>query len=261
MRKNRNNIFLRNDDVRHELDPELIALTDMCIDLQIPLSHAVEPANVSSEVIEWLLEKKRKNPNLVEIIQHGYNHNLSNLQQKMEFGGTRSYDDQYDAIMNGKIMMNSYFGDAWSPIFTFPYGTYNFETLKAVDDAGYKVISSKINFSAKNRIKNRIGRAIGKNFLLDKKISYHPKKRPCFNFHEMSVSANVIRKYTGNRTALHFTKQEVLHQIKTAQKYTDQIGLLFHHRFHTQEFGMFSDLLKDLKQKGYFFSTIIDLIR
>ncbi len=261
MTTNQNTIFLRNDDVRQELDPELITLTEMCIDLSIPLTHAVEPANVSNRVVEWLLNMKSKNPNLIEIIQHGYDHNLSKLHQKMEFGGTRNYEDQYNAIIKGKKMMNSYFGEAWSPVFTFPYGTYNFETLSAVNDAGYKVISSKVNFSFKNRFKNRMGRLFGTDFILDKKISYHTTKRPHFDFHEISVSANVIRKYTGNRTAIHYSKSEVLQQIATAQKFTNQIGLLFHHRFHTKEFPVFANLLKDLKQMGYHFSTIIDLIR
>ncbi len=261
MRNSKPHIFLRNDDVRGKLDPQLISLTELCIELDVPLSHAVEPANVSLEVADWLLDIKNKHPMLIEIIQHGFDHNYKNPRVKMEFGGTRNYDDQLISIKEGKNIMDDLFGDKWSPVFTFPYGSYNYHTLKAVNDAGYKAISSKINFSTKHRIKNTIGRAIGADFIFDKKISYHDNKRPHFNFLELSVSANVIKKYTGTNTAQHYNKEEILNQIYTASKYTKNIGLLFHHRFHSNELGMFRELIIQLKQKGYFFSTIMNLMR
>ena len=177
MNGNKKTIFFRNDDVRNTLDQSLIDLTTLCIKHKVPISHAVEPANVTSEVIDWLIGIKKQHPGLIEIIQHGYNHNLMNPTQKMEFGGVRGYQDQYDDIKKGKKIMDNAFGNLWYPIFTFPYGTFNENTLKAIDDLGYIAMSSKINFSFKGRMKNNLGKFLGKNMLIGKKINYHPEER------------------------------------------------------------------------------------
>lgn len=180
---------------------------------------------------------------------------------KMEFGGSRKYSDQYVDIKSGKEIMDGHFHKYWSPIFTFPYGSYNFETLKAVDNLGYKAISSKIDFSMKSMLKNKAGRLAGKDFLLSKKVSYHDSMRKHFRFQELSVSANLIKKYTGINEAQHYSFEEILTQIEHSSKYTNNTGLLFHHRFHTKQFSMIDKLLTELKNKKYTFSTITGLLR
>lgn len=259
MKQNKAVIFFRNDDVRNKLDNELIRLTELCIKHKVPISHAVEPANVTREVIDWLISIKKLHPALVEIIQHGYNHNLQNPSMKMEFGGNRDYDDQFADLKKGKDLMDSYFGNLWSHVFSFPYGTYNQHTLKAVDQLGYKAISSKIQFMLKIRLKNFTGKLLGKDTLLGKKINYHPDKRNGYNFREISVSANLIKKYTGPSEADHYTLDEISEQISLAQKHSGIIGVLFHHRFHTRHFELIENLILKLKNQGFGFSTINDI--
>lgn len=254
-------VFLRNDDVRDNLDAELIEFTDLCLKHSIPVCHAVEPANVTEEVIDWLITVKRDHPTLIEIIQHGYNHNKTNPTIKMEFGGIRTFDDQFSDIMSGKQLMDQHFGDLWSPVFTFPYGTYNQDTLLAINKAGYKAISSKIDFTLKNSLKNRVGRMLSKDFLFNKKISYHDSKRRHLNFAEFSVSVNLIKKYIDQTKAIHYDKTELTDQIKFASKNTDHIGILFHHRFHSDQMSLINDTIKYLKDNRYAFSTIMALIR
>jgi peptidoglycan/xylan/chitin deacetylase (PgdA/CDA1 family) len=253
-------IFFRNDDVRETLDKELIDLTELCFKHNIPISHAVEPANVSKDVVDWLLLSKKQKPHLIEIIQHGYDHNKKDPKAKMEFGGARTFEDQFSKIKEGKELMDQYFGKSWVPIFTFPFGTYNFETLRSVNELGYQAISSKIDYSLKTRLKNKVGNMIGKDFLFNKKISYHNNRRKHFKFKELSVSANLIKKYTGNNTADHYSKQEISAQIEQAGSYSPIIGVLFHHRFHTQHIEMVEQLIIELKDK-YSFSTIMNLVR
>jgi len=253
-------IFLRNDDVRESLDKELIDLTEICIKHEMPISHAVEPANVTKEVADWLIAVKRSHPELIEIIQHGYDHNRNNPHVKQEFGGGRDFTDQMMAIKKGKDLMDKWFGSLWSPVFTFPYGTYNQATLDAVNTAGYKAISGKITYSTKNRIKNAAGRLLGKDFILNKKISYHNGRRKKYSFYEFSVSANLISKYTGLNTALHYSKAEVINQIADAARHTDAIGILFHHRFHGNMMHEIDELLAFTKER-YKGSTIMSFIR
>jgi len=256
MKPNQPLIFLRNDDVRHQLDDSLIRLTELCIRHCAPIAHAVEPANVGTEVVSWLLEMKQKFPDIIEIIQHGYNHNLGNPQAKMEFGGNRSFSDQLADLQKGKDLMNAYFGNQWLQVFTFPYGTYNPAALKAIDQLGYAGLSSKINYNLKSRIKNTAGRLLGLDMLLGKKVNYHPLIRKGYHFREISVSANLIKKYTGDSTAEHFSVSDVIQQIHVASKHTSIIGLLFHHRFHGEYLEQTEQILATLAGSGYRFSTL-----
>lgn len=253
-------IFLRNDDVRDSLDQELIDLTNLCIKNNVPISHAVEPANVTLEVVDWLLDMKKQHPQLIEIIQHGYDHNRGEPERKMEFGGNRTFNDQLISIQKGKQLMDSFFGDQWDPVFTFPYGTYNIDTLRVIDKIGYLAISSKTNFSVRNQIKNRVGNFLKKDFLLNKKVSYHDNYRNQFGFKELSVSANLIRNYIDINNANHYSKNELLGQVSQSGRHTRIIGILFHHRFHSDQLQMIEESIVHLKEK-YTFSTIMNLVR
>jgi peptidoglycan/xylan/chitin deacetylase (PgdA/CDA1 family) len=262
MSKTKPTIFFRNDDVRETLDSSLIMLTELCIQNKVPISHAVEPGNITNEVAAWLNSKKNEHLDLIEIVQHGYNHNLCNPEVKMEFGGNREYHDQLKDIKEGKKIMDKYFHQNWSPVFTFPYGSYNQATLKAINDSGYKAISSKIHYSSKSRIKNLIGRTLGRDMILGKKINYHPGFRKGYNFKEISVSANLIKKYTGYTTADHYSLEEIIGQIMLALKFTNTIGILFHHRFHENHLNLITDLITYLKKDERFhFATFAEMIK
>lgn len=253
-------IFFRNDDVRDSLDNSLIELTRLFISNKVPVAHAVEPANVSLEVVKWLLQKKTDHPDFIEIIQHGFNHNIENQPIKMEFGGKRGYEDQLIDVKKGAELMNIYFGNLWSPVFTFPYGTYNRNSLKAISDCDFKVLSSKIKFSGKARLKNFAGRTLGIDNFFGKHINYHPGLRKNYGFREISVSANLIKSYTAYDTAIHYNLEEIIDQILLAGKYTDIIGILLHHRFHSNEMPLIEELIKFLRQNGFSFSTFNELI-
>lgn len=253
-------IFFRNDDVRDELDRSLIDLTRLCIENRVPVILAAEPANLTPEVVGWLKEIKMQHPDLIEIIQHGYNHNRHNPEQKMEFGGGRGYQEQFDDIKKGREIMDNNFGQLWDAVFTFPYGTYNANTLKAVNELDYKAISTKIKFSSKARIKNKVGKILGASQLIGKNISYHPATHSGYKFREISVSANLIKKYTGQRSAEHYTVNEIMGQIRSACAHTQIIGVLFHHRFHQEYLEQIRQLIDLLKNEGYTFSTIRKII-
>lgn len=253
-------IFFRNDDVRDILDKSLIDFTDMFIKFGFPVSHAVEPGNLSEEVAEYLTNLISKHPDLIEIIQHGFNHNKNNPTIKMEFGGTRDFRSQLKDINEGKVIMDNYFGKSWTHVFTFPYGTYNQATLQALDYIGYGAISTKIQFSVINRLKNQIGVILGKDMIFGKKINYHTKFRQGYNFKEVSVSANLIRRYTGYDTAEHYTLNEIIGQINEASKYTNLIGVLFHHRFHQNQLPVIEQLLAWVHSEGYHVKTFKSIL-
>lgn len=258
---NQKTIFFRNDDVRDTLDESLVELTNLHKKFKIPISHAVEPANVSKEVVYWLLDMKSKYPKLIEIIQHGLNHNLDNkYPYGMEFGRHRGYLDQYNDLKLGQDLMNEYFGDLWFPAITFPYGSYNHYTIKAASDLGFLASSTSINYSCKHRIKNNIGNILKLNSICGKKVSYHLNKRPQSNMLDFGVSVNFVKKYINEEEAVHYDFKELQQKIIKNFKHTNVIGFLLHHRFHKNNLEVLEELLKWLKQIDVRFCTFKDLV-
>lgn len=260
MDKNDLFVFFRNDDVRNSIDETLVSFTNVFLESEVPISHSVEPGNLADEVVNWLISLHTKTPELIEITQHGYNHNLANSHQKYEFGMDRDYISQYQDIQKGYQIMNKQFGAAWSNIFTFPYGTYNEHTLKALDQLDYKAISSKIQFNLLSRTKNTLGRLLQSDLILGKGISYHPGIRHSYKFKEFSVSVNFIKRYAGESKAEHYSFEDIKKQIEDARKFTNVIGVLFHHRYHYQQLNLVEKVILHLKESGARFSKISDLI-
>ena len=158
-------VFFRNDDVRNRLDNSLSQITDLFIKYNIPICHAVEPANVTQEVVDWLNYVKKMRPDLIEIIQHGFDHKIKNKSDRGEFGRKRTYNEQFHDIKLGQELMNKYFDNSWFEAFSFPYGIYNSNTLTILDKLNFKVISTGLNSGVKRRIFNEIGWLLNKKFL------------------------------------------------------------------------------------------------
>ncbi len=253
-------VFFRNDDVRETLDESLIHITDIFLSNNIPITHAVEPANMTEEVINWLNNKYNENPNLIEIIQHGYNHNKLKKYINQEFGGKRNYQDQYEDIYTGKKLMDNYFKENWRPVFSFPYGKFNSSTIDALHDLNFNGISSSVSFNLKNFFKNQIGTILEKDDFFNKRVSYHNRYRRKNKLFEVSVSINIIKKYLSYDLANHFSKEEIISKIKNTIKFTDIIGILFHHRFHFDQYEMIQEIIKYLKDNGFIFTSITEYI-
>lgn len=236
-------VFFRNDDVRQILDQSLIEITDVLIKNNIPVSHTVEPANVSTEVIDWLLEMKNKHPDLIEIVQHGYGHKLNYKNviggklKKGEFGGTRSYEEQLEEISHGKQLMDKYFNRNWFPLFTFPYGARNVAALKAVSASGFKVVNGSMGVSFQHKVLYFAGRLLNKEMLFGRKISYNLKHKKGLSLFQIDTSISVIKKYINEESeALFYTLDELKSKTRKYLKNSPTIGIVLHHRYHnTQE--------------------------
>ena len=242
--------------MRDKLDDSLIRITNIFIKNNIPITHAVEPANLTQEVVDFLLNTKREYPNLIEIIQHGYNHKLNYKEfiggklRKGEFGGKRTYEDQYKDIKAGKNLMDKYFGDMWFPVFTFPYGARNNAVIKAVNDVGFKVVNGGISPYFKHRIFYKIGRLLKKECLLNRKVSWNLKYKPNTNLFQIDLGISIIKKYNDERTACEMYTLDELKKLTINNLKILNIGLLIHHRYHNTEekLMLVEDYLSWIKQ-------------
>lgn len=232
-------IFIRNDDVRGTLDKELIQLVDLNIKHNIPISLTVEPANVTKEVVDWLLEKKRDYPQLIELVQHGYDHGLKfenmvgGKLKKGEFGGDRTYEDQYADIKKGKEIMDKLFDDKWFPLFTFPFGARNKSTINAVNDAGFFAVNGSMGITKKHKLFYAIGRLLNKEVLKGRKISYNLRYKKGTKLFQIDTALGVIKKYHNDDIdADIYTLDELKQKTLAYLNETSNVGIVLHHRYH-----------------------------
>lgn len=254
-------MFFRNDDVRETLDDALIDITDLFIKHNIPITHAVEPANVTKPVIDWLLDIKKKHPTLIEIMQHGYDHTIKNKEKKGEFGGQRNYEEQYKEISHGKELMNEYFGDQWFEAFNFPFAPYNLAAIKAVDDCGFKVLNSHFNSKFNRQVFYFFGHLLRKGFWLDHHVSWNLDYYPNTNLFEIDMNVSFIKTYINEKTdCVFWPLDEFITKTKTYDKY-DTIGVLLHHRYHNSKetVDLVDNYLKWAKEQQYTFATLEQL--
>jgi len=245
--------FFRNDDIRDSFDRSLVEIQKIFIDREIPITHAVEPANISQEIVKWLLSIKEEYPHLITIMQHGYDHTIKNPRQYSEFGGDRTYDEQYADIRRGKDLMNAYFGDAWFPAFNFPCAPYNHASIQALQNVGYKVLNSHFNIEWKRRIFYFVGHILGKGLLFNRHVSWNMKKYSGTTMYEISMNISFIKHYINEDTDCEFyTYEELCSKIDKYLASPHPIGLLLHHRYHVTKESMrlISNLLDYLQSKN-----------
>lgn len=229
--KNSRIVFFRNDDV-NVLDETFITFVESFIAHTIPLVLAVEPANVTPEMVQYLLKAQTSYPNLIEIVQHGWSHAV---HDRGEFGGSRGYRDQMDDIFRGLDVMRTRFGEAFFPAFTFPFGQYNEHSIRILNELGYVVFSSKFNSSLSAQIFYWLGRLARRKWLFNRRISYHLDRYPGSSLEEISTSISPIKKYIGphGSTDCIFQSLETLKsQYLVSRKRTSVVGIILHHRYH-----------------------------
>lgn len=241
--------YFRNDDV-NVLDDELMAVTERCLAEGVPITHAVEPANITDEAVEWLLEQKAREPRLVEIMQHGYDHRERYLG---EFGGRRPYEEQYADLARGKEILLEKFGDAFLPCLNFPFGPYNQASMRAADRLGFRIICSHYNHRLSRRIFYRVGHLLRRGQMFGKHVSHHLDFYPGTGMFCVDMAVSFIAEYFGphgSTTCRFHPVERMIANAKGFIPYTPVIGVLLHHRFHRtpESLDLITETIRGLKQ-------------
>ena len=222
-------IFFRNDDVglysNRSVPQELINLTNIFVEENVPISHGVVPAAVNKPTVDWLKEMKAQYPHLIGIDQHGYQHIDYGCG---EFGGSRAYENQRKDIEEGLELMENYFGNV-PHCFTPPWNKYCVYTKRICDELGFRVFSGAVSPKLHARIFVKTGQFFNLNMMFGKPVSYHGKEyfnQKGFGIMEISVGLSVIEDYK-------FKKIKPFNAIylryKRCKKYFDFIGYNLHH--------------------------------
>jgi hypothetical protein len=240
--------YFRNDDV-NVLEDELVNVTRRCTDENVPITHTVEPANVTDECVAWLREEKARAPRLVELMQHGYDHVW---RDEGEFGGKRPFDDQYADLKHGKEILQAKLGDDFLPCLNFPFGPYNRHSMRAADRLGFRIINSHYNCRLSRRIMYAVGHVLRLGQIRGKHVSYHLDFYPGTGMYCIDMAVSFIRTYIGehgSRTCVFHEAEAMARNIGRFIDHTPVIGVLLHHRFHHTEasLDLITDVIRHLK--------------
>jgi len=223
-------VLFRNDDV-NELTSELKAVTDVLYSRGIPLTHTVEPGNVTEETVSWLKELKRDNPSLIEIVQHGWQHAQHGSG---EFGDERSYEEQFNDLSRGKKRLQELFGDDLFNMLTIPFGVFNSDTIKAAVALDFEVFCVHFNRKLSRRIFYTVGHILNRGDIFGKKVSNHLRNYPGTKMFEIDSAVSFIKKYYGHDTndCLFREHDDIMEEFAEYRRMINVVVLLLHHRFH-----------------------------
>lgn len=133
-------IIIRIDDVSAwHLNDVSITMIESIFNRKMAVSAAVIPKDIDRDhkIVDFI-KSKINNPNF-EIAQHGTNHTVN------EFLGLNE-QEAYDLIKIGREKLIKTF--SYSPVtFIPPYNEYSEDTVKALSELGYRVMSGKRNES------------------------------------------------------------------------------------------------------------------
>ena len=239
-------VFFRLDDVDGAGDHLREVLSAFVI-RHMPVHCSVIPGLLQNETASYLLKLLDSSSPGIEVGQHGWMH--ADYQGKGEFGSNRSLELQLADITKGMDVMKGTFGERWMKVFTPPYGRWTRDTLRAISQLGFSVISCVMD-NPKERwlgpIASRLGiRRFGTTtpfpFLL---FSNHPGPIPNFtNIIEISTSVSILSSYDPVRFR---SAENVLSCIKRSK--TSVVGVLLHPQY-----------LSGGKRIGYL-NSILDLV-
>lgn len=86
-----------------------------------------------------------RHPDQVEVGQHGYLHTCRSVGRKrFEVGPGMSRDEQADIIAKGARMLRDKLEFPIAPVFTPPFNGYDHNTVRAVGDNGFEVLSAAV---------------------------------------------------------------------------------------------------------------------
>jgi len=224
-------VFFRNDDV-NRMEPGLVETTAVLNRHGIPVSHAVEPANLTGETKDWLLSLPRDR---VEIIQHGYAHVR---HDRGEFGGSRSAEDQARDLAAGLAVMEEAFGDRFFRAMSFPFGSYNRHSVPLLDSLGYEVVSCHRRHQRSRQLFYAAGRALGRGRLMGRHVSHHLGRYPGTGVREISVTIAPIARYLeeAGPTCCEFHPLPYLQAAYAASRAQSRVvGVVLHHRYRATD--------------------------
>jgi len=231
-------LFIRDDDV-YKYDEKFLNVFNLFKKHKIPVIYGVVPKLIEKKLANFLNKEKKRNPHLLDIVQHGWSHkNYSkDTKNKYEFGPSRSYFQQKQDIKRGYLKMRRLFGKNFTPAFIPPYHGYNSTTLEIINELKIPIFSADEISKVKNK---------------------------CFIDLPARLSLNKYSK-TGKPLFIDAISMIKLF-IVYLKRYKNLLGLIFHHSSiksnkNFYEMKKFVSFMKNLKKENIKIILFSDLLK
>ncbi len=246
----RTTVFCRDDDV-DEWTPELHAILETFLRAEVPVNYLIIPNDLTDEAVDNILMRKAQYSDLVYLNQHGYRHrqNIGGQQRFSEFAANRPYEEQLADIGRGKRILAKALGSHFdSLVFTPPCHKYDANTLRALCDLGFEVLSASIYYSWAPRVQRSLGQWFGAVRMMGKAVSYHGGKTPGLALWQLSVAIDVDMQ----RSAAGFVVKsatELMREFQVARTHSPFVGIMLHHSTYRdpRKLATLRQFLRDLK--------------
>lgn len=220
-------LFLRDDDVGPR-DAALERFVGIFLSRGLPVSYQIIPARLTPEAAAWLAGLAAQNPGLLEFGQHGHTHEMMvrGRREWYEFGPERDRAQQQAVIAEGRARLRALLGPLWDGrLFTPPRHRYDLNTLVALADEGFTILSASSYPGRVHRLAYGLGAALGRTTLGRGGVSHHGRARPEAPLLELSIAVAVDHGGPVERRVA-----DVLAEIGRARRVTPFVGLMFHHQ-------------------------------
>lgn len=232
------------------LTRELISFNKLFIDEGIPVNYFIIPESFEEESSIWLRTLERSYPELVQLDQHGYMHIDfdENDSECYEFGRCRNYSQQYEDILRGKERLQDVLGDSYSPlVFTPPGYKFDENTLLALENLNFSIISTYNGAGLKSNLISFIGRIFKKIYFLGYKISYQNRKLSDYNITDLSTC--LIVDYDSSGEVIK-SKERLIKEFNRCRKIHDSFGIALNERLYQdkEKMAILKEFILDLKK-------------
>lgn len=220
-------LFLRDDDVGPR-DAAIERFVGIFLARGLPVSYQIIPARLTAESADWLAGLAWAHPGLIEFGQHGHTHEMmvKGKREWYEFGPERDRAAQQAVIAEGRARLQALLGDAWTGrLFTPPRHRFDRNTLAALADEGFSILSASSYPGLVHRLAYGLGSALGRTNLGRGGVSHHGRVRPEAPILELSISVAVDHGAPVERRV-----EDVLADIGRARRVSPIVGLMFHHQ-------------------------------
>jgi predicted deacetylase len=237
-------LFLRDDDVGPR-NAAIERFVEIFLSRLIPVSYQIIPARLTADSADWLAALAARHPGLIEFGQHGHTHEMTvrGRRQWYEFGPERDRAEQRSVIAAGRARLAELLGAAWAGrLFTPPRHRYDRNTLRALADEGFGILSASFYPGLAHQLAYRAGVALGRTNWGRGGVSHHGSIRPEAPLLELSIAVAVDHGAPVERRV-----DDVLAEIDRARRASPIVGLMFHHQAWARPGG--ADFLEALADR------------
>jgi len=224
-------VFFRDDDFGRLGEP-LRRVVDLLLEEQVPCNYQVVPAQLDDESAGYARATRAAHPGLFFLNQHGFRHEqeIGGQHRWSEFDGARSRAEQRADIEVGRRLLEDRLGESFDGrIFTPPCHKYDENTLDALSELGFSVLSAGFRVDPASRLYYGLGAALGRVSLFGKRVSYHGGLTPGTRLAEVSVCIDVDEDEDARGRKIEKGLPELWAEFERCSARVPVVGVMLHH--------------------------------